>query len=81
MFRIDCPVCGKRNVSEFRYGGELTQRPDGEDQRAWAHYLYMRKNEAGVVREWWYHRQGCQSWFQVERDSRNNKVLAAGVKL
>jgi sarcosine oxidase delta subunit len=28
-----------------------------------------------VQREWWYHRQGCEIWFQAERDTRTNEVL------
>ncbi len=27
-------------------------------------------------REWWCHRLGCQLWFQAERDTRTNEVLA-----
>jgi sarcosine oxidase delta subunit len=28
-----------------------------------------------VQREWWYHRFGCEVWFQAERDTRTNDVL------
>jgi len=38
-------------------------------------YIYFRRNVAGVQREWWYHRQGCEIWFQAERDTRTNEVL------
>ena len=30
---------------------------------------------AGVQREWWHHRYGCEAWFQAERDTRTNDVL------
>jgi sarcosine oxidase subunit delta len=38
-------------------------------------YVYFRDNVAGVQREWWYHRTGCQTWFVAERDTRTNDVL------
>ncbi len=78
MFLIECPNCGQRNVSEFRWGGELNPRPvDGErlSDEAWAEYLYMRDNVLGVVREWWYHGAGCGEWFVAERHTRTHEVL------
>ena len=27
-----------------------------------------------MQREWWYHRFGCERWFQAERDTRTNEV-------
>ena len=38
-------------------------------------YLYLRDNEPGVQREWWYHRMGCRTWFTASRDVRTNTVL------
>jgi sarcosine oxidase subunit delta len=37
--------------------------------------VYFRRNVAGVQREWWYHRFGCEIWFLAERDTRTNEVL------
>ena len=42
-------------------------------------YNYFRRNVAGVQREWWYHRSGCRTWFQAERDTRTNEVLRVGL--
>jgi len=42
-------------------------------------YVYFRRNVAGVQREWWYHRSGCRTWFQAERDTRTNRVLRVGL--
>jgi len=42
-------------------------------------YLYFRRNVAGVQREWWFHRLGCELWFQAERDTRTNEVLQTEV--
>jgi sarcosine oxidase subunit alpha/sarcosine oxidase subunit delta len=75
LFKIECPNCGRRNVSEFRFGGQVQARPkDPSDEAAWVEYLYLRANPAGVQTEWWYHRMGCQRWFRLERDTRNNEA-------
>ena len=84
-FLLPCPNCGLRDVNEFAYGGELTTRPPVNgaarpDVRELGSYLYFRRNVAGVQREWWFHRLGCELWFQAARDTRTNEVLrtAAG---
>ncbi len=75
-FLLPCPNCGPRDVSEFAYQGEVTVRPQASPSfRELASYLYFRRNVAGVQREWWYHRLGCELWFQAERDTRTNEVL------
>ena len=75
-FLLSCPNCGPRDVNEFKYQGEITTRPKSpESFRELTSYLYFRKNVAGVQREWWYHRLGCELWFQAERDTRTNEVL------
>ena len=78
MVILECPNCGGRNTTEFRYGGEYNPRPkrplDTPDAD-WADYIYMRDNKWGVQKEWWYHRSGCQLWFLAERHTRSNKVV------
>jgi heterotetrameric sarcosine oxidase delta subunit len=75
-FLIPCPTCGPRDVNEFGYGGEMVSRPPREPTlRELSAYLYFRENVAGVQREWWFHRAGCESWFVAERDTRTNEVL------
>lgn len=75
-FLLACPLCGPRDVYEFRYGGEIQKRPaPGSSPETWATYLYARTNIDGVERAWWYHRTGCRRWFQAERDTRDNRVL------
>ncbi|HVL53686.1 MAG TPA: sarcosine oxidase subunit delta [Vitreimonas sp.] len=74
-FLIACPLCGPREVGEFRYGGEVSTRPaPSSNAVAWSDYLYARTNAAGPERAWWLHRAGCRRWFQVERDTRTNVV-------
>ena len=75
-FLLPCPNCGPRDVNEFAYAGEVTSRPRGApSQRELASYVYFRRNVAGVQREWWYHRFGCELWFLADRDTRTNEVI------
>jgi len=75
-FVLTCPHCGVREVADFAFGGELSSRPrEAPTLRELCEYNYFRRNVAGVQREWWYHRSGCRSWFQAERDTRTNRVL------
>ena len=75
-FLLSCPSCGPRDVNEFVFAGEVTVRPTGTASlRELSTYVYFRKNVAGVQREWWFHRFGCEQWFQAERDTRTNEVL------
>ena len=75
-FQLRCPHCGDRSVYEFRFGGEVKQRPAKDaPQVAWVDYTYMKANEAGVQKEWWYHRSGCRQWMQAVRNTVTNEVL------
>ena len=75
-FLLACPLCGPRDVYEFRFGGEIQKRPaPGSAPEVWGAYLYARTNIDGIEREWWFHRTGCRRWFQAERDTRDNRVL------
>ena len=54
----------------------MTTRPRGAASlRELTDYVYFRRNVAGVQREWWQHRFGCELWFLAERDTRTNEVL------
>jgi heterotetrameric sarcosine oxidase delta subunit len=79
-FLLSCPNCGLRDVNEFAYAGEVTSRPSAAPTvRELNAYVYFRDNVAGVQREWWQHRFGCELWFLAERDTRTNEVI--GVEL
>ena len=79
-FVLSCPHCGVREVTDFAFGGEVTSRPrETPTFRELNTYNYFRRNVAGVQREWWYHRSGCRTWFQAERDTRTNEVLRVGL--
>ena len=79
-FVLTCPHCGVREVADFAFGGEVSTRPrETPSLRELSQYNYFRRNVAGVQREWWYHRSGCRTWFQAERDTRTNHVLRVGL--
>jgi sarcosine oxidase subunit delta len=67
-------------MAEFRFQGEVTERPrERPSLETLAGYVYLRRNVAGVQREWWYHRHGCEAWFIAERDTRTNQVLSVEI--
>ena len=78
MIVLQCPWCGPRNVSEFHSLGEVVERPDPStaNRWEWRTYLYLRRNAAGPVHERWFHRAGCRRYFDAERDTTDNTVLA-----
>jgi heterotetrameric sarcosine oxidase delta subunit len=74
-FVLSCPNCGPREVTDFAFGGEVTERPsERPSERELNAYNYFRRNVAGPQREWWYHRSGCRAWFVAERDTRTNEI-------
>lgn len=82
MLRIECPWCGPRDQSEFRYGGAADvvrpADPAAASDAEWADYLFYRDNPKGVHRERWVHAYGCRQWFSIERDTATNEILGAG---
>ena len=78
MFIIRCPYCGDREHSEFSYGGEAhitrPKQPTELSDDQWAEYLFMRKNIKGLQYERWNHAHGCRRWFNMARDTSNDKI-------
>ena len=59
-FLLACPECGERSAYEFRFGGEVKSRPQqGDSEEAWFEYIYIKANEAGEQKEWWFHRNAA----------------------
>ncbi len=79
--RLSCPCCGERDLQEFTYLGDATlARPPGDaTTEAFADYVYLRDNPAGLHRELWYHAAGCRAWLVVTRDTRTHAI--EGVEL
>jgi sarcosine oxidase, subunit delta len=76
MLRFNCPRCGLRDESEFRFLGEARTRPMNASSTEWAHYLFWRRNPVGPHIERWVHSSGCRQWLQVERDTRTNIIIS-----
>jgi sarcosine oxidase subunit delta len=77
-FLLQCPNCGERSVYEFRFGGEVRQRPAADAAyEDFVHYALYKRNVAGVQQEWWCHRAGCGEWFKASRNTLTNEVQQA----
>ena len=81
-FRLTCPVCGKRDVYEFTFGGqERGQRPEQEGLSAEEHVRWTQFRmipsgaQAPPREERWYHAQGCGVWFRTTRDPGTNREV------
>jgi sarcosine oxidase subunit delta len=74
--RLTCPLCGPRDLREFRYRGsaKLMARP-APNAEAFHDYLNLRDNPAGPNPELWQHAWGCRAWLRVVRDTRTHAVL------
>ena len=79
MQQFPCPWCGNRAESEFRYAGDAgIDRPDRTvDDKAWAQYLYFRRNAKGAARELWIHGAGCGRWIVLSRDTVTHEVAGS----
>lgn len=73
---MNCPLNGPRNISEFVWGGEVRPMPDPADlgDRAFAEWLFLEDNAAGVVREWWCHAP-TSFWFIAERNTITDEII------
>ncbi|UWQ76915.1 sarcosine oxidase subunit delta [Leisingera sp. M658] len=80
--KLNCPVCGLRDETEFSYLGDATvKRPamNESDPKAWVEYVFIRDNPKGPHKELWHHVLGCRQWLVVERDTATHEVF--GCKL
>ena len=76
MKTLDCPVNGPRPIQEFHYGGEVREMPDpaSVDDGQWANYVFNRRGEPGLKKEWWYH-MPSGTWLIAERDTVKDEIL------
>jgi sarcosine oxidase, subunit delta len=73
---LQCPLNGPRNISEFVCLGEVKPVPGPDAGMAqWADFVFMERNGAGRVREWWLH-IATNYVFLVDRDTRTDEILA-----
>jgi sarcosine oxidase subunit delta len=76
MKRMQCPLNGLRNISEFVYGGQVTTMPNPATctDKQWAHYVFYEDNGIGVMREWWLHAPSGY-WFIAERHNASDEIV------
>jgi sarcosine oxidase subunit delta len=76
MLRIQCPWCGERDETEFRYRGDASRsRPDADaGMAAFAAYTYERCNPRGWHQEWWLHVGGCRRLLRLTRDTQSHEI-------
>lgn len=81
MLLLDCPWCGPRDETEFRYGGQAgvgyPADPSSLTDEQWAEYLFVRDNPKGYFAERWCHTTGCRRWFDVVRHTVTNEIRAS----
>ena len=81
MILINCPYCGNRDQSEFSNGGQAhvvrPKDPQSISDKEWGEYVFFRSNPKGIFFERWVHSHGCRKWFNVVRDTSNDKIHAA----
>ncbi len=79
MIRLDCPVCGLRDETEFAFGGDASATPPdiGETNAAvWHDYVFLRANPRGPHREFWHHVHGCRQILIVERNTVTHEIIS-----
>ncbi len=79
-YTITCPVCGKRDLSEFRFGNEdhgPLADPDRMSAEEYVNGALMRQTAAGPQKEWWCHSAGCGSWFTTWRNTLTGRETDA----
>ncbi len=77
-YTITCPVCGKRDSGEFRFGNEdrgPIRDQDKLDHMAYVNKVIMQTTKAGPQKEWWCHAYGCGSWFTIFRDTLTGREV------
>jgi sarcosine oxidase subunit delta len=73
---LNCPLNGPRNISEFAYLGEVKTMPaPTAGLSEWSDFVFMERNPAGRVREWWLH-IATNYVFIVDRDTCTDEILA-----
>ncbi len=74
---MTCPLNGPRSISEFVCFGEVSEMPEPTEtgDEAWADFIWMSNNTAGVVREWWCH-LATSYWFIAERNAVSDEIIA-----
>jgi len=78
MLRINCPWCGERDETEFRYRGDATRlRPHADATlEEFVRYVNERDNPLGWHLEWSLHVGGCRKLLKVVRHTLTHEIRA-----
>jgi methylglutamate dehydrogenase subunit B len=79
--RIECPHCGERDWSEFRYGGDASKTRPAHgtgDLKSWHDYVFLFDNKKAPHTENWQHVLGCRQWFKLKRNTATNEIPGDG---
>jgi sarcosine oxidase subunit delta len=76
MKHITLDPIGTRPLSEFSYGGEVIDEPEGDrlSDREWAGYLFNADGAPGVKLEWWRH-VPTGIWYRLRRDTVTDEFI------
>ena len=77
-YTITCPICGRRDAYEFRFGNEARGEPahdEGLSPDAYHDHIHLHKAVAGPQKEWWCHKDGCGVWFTIWRDTLTGRQV------
>lgn len=73
---ITCPICGKRDLYEFRFGNEdrgPAPKQERLTQEKYVQQVIMHAAVVGPQKEWWCHSSGCGTWFTTFRDTTTGR--------
>ena len=76
LLSTSCGQEGRATVRDKRGEAHIVRpkQPTELSDDQWAEFLFMRKNIKGVQFERWNHSHGCRKWFNVVRDTSNDKI-------
>lgn len=78
MQRFECPFCGLRDETEFRFVTEAgVERPEPAETvtaAGWSEYLHSRRSLKGEAGEIWLHLP-CGEYFRMTRDTVTREVV------
>ena len=77
MLWITCPICGRRPVEEFAFGGEARSIPERitDPNERDVDYAWMLDNLDGLSTERWFHQAGCRRWLTLRRNTTIDAVV------
>lgn len=72
---VECPMIGRRALSEFTYGGAQQLEPEHTEvsDQSWSEFLFYRHSHPQTQKEWWHHRP-TGIWYIFERNTLTDEI-------